>query len=204
MSLSFVLPRVIKKKKPDRDGKTHMSSYLSGVFPGRLEFARHRQLFIAATFKTLLELVHTTTGIYILLLAGEERMALGANVHAQFTVSITLGRASSNRFTTGAADSYFFIFGMDSCFHCFHLIPQIFTANSIPQSGRKCNSFRENFPVRCRFFSIFSRLSYHTLDSISFLSLPMIFFSSREMYDCDIPSTSATSFCVISRLPERP
>ena len=33
-----------------------MSSYLPGVFPGRLEFACHRQLFIAATFKTLLEL----------------------------------------------------------------------------------------------------------------------------------------------------
>ena len=97
MSLSFVLSRVINKKKPDRDRKTHLSSYLPGVFPGRLEFARHRQLFIAATFKTLLELVHTTTGIYILLLAGEERMALGANVHAQFTVSITLSRASSNR-----------------------------------------------------------------------------------------------------------
>ena len=152
MSLSFVLSRMINKKKPDRDRKTHLSSYLPGVFPGRLEFARHRQLFIAATFKTLLELVHTTTGIYILLLAGEERMALGANVHAQFTVSITLSRASSNRFTTGAADSYFFIFGMDSCFHCFHLIPQIFTTNSIPQSDGKCNSFLKFFHSGQRIF----------------------------------------------------
>ena len=40
--------------------------------------------------------------------------------------------------------------------------------------------------------------------SICSLSLSIIFFSSREMYDWEMPSRSATSFCVSSRPPRRP
>ena len=45
---------------------------------------------------------------------------------------------------------------------------------------------------------------YYTIVSISVRSLPIILFSSLEIYDCDMPSLSATSFCVISSFPERP
>ena len=39
---------------------------------------------------------------------------------------------------------------------------------------------------------------------ISCLSFAIIRFSRREMYDCEIPSISATSFCVFSLPFERP
>ncbi len=44
----------------------------------------------------------------------------------------------------------------------------------------------------------------HIFPAISCRRRTIIFFSSRDMYDCEIPSRSATSFCVISCCPESP
>ena len=73
----------------------------------------------SALFETLLELVNASAGINELLLAGEERMALGADVHAQFTVGVPLRRTGGHGFATRATNRYLFILRMDSLFHCF-------------------------------------------------------------------------------------
>lgn len=39
---------------------------------------------------------------------------------------------------------------------------------------------------------------YYSYLTISLFNLCMIFFSNLDMYDCEIPSRSATSFCVFS------
>ena len=54
-----------------------------------------------------------------------------------------------------------------------------------------------------RYFIFASRLVYINL-IISFFSFEIIRFSRREIYDCDIPIISATSFCVYSRKPPKP
>ena len=68
---------------------------------------------------TLVELVNTSAGIYQLLLAGKERMALGANINTQLAVSVSLYRACSEGLTASAANLYFLVIGMDSSFHDF-------------------------------------------------------------------------------------
>ena len=73
----------------------------------------------SALLETLLELVNASAGINELLLAGEERMALGANVHAQFSVGVALRRAGGHSLATRATNRYLFILRMDSLFHCF-------------------------------------------------------------------------------------
>ncbi len=63
--------------------------------------------------KTLLELIHTSAGIYELLLACIERMAFGADFH----VHIALDGMRLNGRTAGTSDSSGFVFGMNSLFH---------------------------------------------------------------------------------------
>ena len=64
---------------------------------------------------TLLETVNTSAVIYQLLLAGEERMALGADFNLQFG----LDRPRLKRLTAYATDDGLAIFGMDLFFHAF-------------------------------------------------------------------------------------
>ena len=63
----------------------------------------------------LLELVHAAAGIHQLLLAGVERVALGADFNAQ----LLLGGAGCERFTAYAANDRLAILGMDAFLHCF-------------------------------------------------------------------------------------
>ena len=66
----------------------------------------------------LLESVNTAAGINKLLLAGEERMAVGANIYAH----IALGGASFVGSAAGTSDYTRLIVGMDSLLHnTFHL-----------------------------------------------------------------------------------
>ena len=65
--------------------------------------------------ETLLETVNTSTGINQLLLAGKERMALGADFNLQFG----LDRPRLKRLTAYATDDGLAIFGMDLFFHAF-------------------------------------------------------------------------------------
>ena len=69
----------------------------------------------------LVETVNTSTGVNKLLLAGVERVTLGAN----FNLDVLLGRTSLNNCTTRASDSRLFVLGMDTFLHGFHLSHQI-------------------------------------------------------------------------------
>ena len=65
----------------------------------------------------LLEAIHASARVHQLLLASEERMALGANFNSQFR----LGGAGLKRFTADAANRRLLILRMDALFHLFHL-----------------------------------------------------------------------------------
>ena len=65
----------------------------------------------------LLETIDASAAVYELLLAGEERMALGANVNAQFL----LHRTGLEGFTAYAANNRLTIVRMDLLFHLSHL-----------------------------------------------------------------------------------
>ena len=69
----------------------------------------------------LVETVNTSTGVNKLLLAGVERVTLGAN----FNLDVLFGRTSLNNCTTRASDSSLFVLGMDTFLHEFHLSHQI-------------------------------------------------------------------------------
>ncbi len=70
---------------------------------------------------TLLEAIDTSAGIYQLLLAGKERMALRAN----FNTKIFLGRACDEGVATNASHSRLLILWMNSFFHLSHLFRRI-------------------------------------------------------------------------------
>jgi hypothetical protein len=61
----------------------------------------------------LLELINSAAGIQELLLAGEERMAAGANFDAQ----LFLGRASFKGVAAGAGHLSYIVLGLNCCLH---------------------------------------------------------------------------------------
>ena len=68
--------------------------------------------------EALLETVNTAARVNELLLAGVERMALGADIH----LHLFLGRAGLKSFTAYAANHALTILGMNIFLHClFHL-----------------------------------------------------------------------------------
>ena len=67
--------------------------------------------------ESLVETVNTSTGVNQLLLAGIERVALGAD----FNTNVTLGGTSSKSVTTCTADRGLFVLGMDTFLHVVHL-----------------------------------------------------------------------------------
>jgi hypothetical protein len=71
-------------------------------------------VFLALQTETLVELGNASAGIDKLLLAGEERVTLRADFHA----NILLRRTCLNHITAGAFDSSLLIIGMDSFLHC--------------------------------------------------------------------------------------
>jgi len=117
-------PRPVQTREQKKSGRTkkHCFAVLSDGSARRMYIG-----LLGTHFETLLELVYTTASVNKLLLTGEERMALGADVHAKLTVCITLRGASGYSFTASATNGYFFILRMDSVFHCFHLYIQILT-----------------------------------------------------------------------------
>src|SRR5579885_1994912 len=70
----------------------------------------------------LLEAIDATGGVDELLLAGEERMALRADLDAE----LLLGRARRPGFTASAVDLNLLILRMDFCFHDGVTTPSIF------------------------------------------------------------------------------
>ena len=67
--------------------------------------------------ESLVETVNTSTGVNQLLLAGIERVALGAD----FNLDVLLGGTSGKLVATSATDSGLFVSGMDAFFHVVHL-----------------------------------------------------------------------------------
>ena len=65
---------------------------------------------------SLLELIHTSAGVYKLLLAGEEGMALGADFNLHLAA---LGGLGLYRFAACASDDAGLVIRMDSVFHFF-------------------------------------------------------------------------------------
>ena len=75
------------------------------------------RLCILLNTKSLVETVNTSTGGNQLLLAGIERVALGAD----FNSDVLLGRTGGKGITAGAANSSLFVLGMDAFSHVVHL-----------------------------------------------------------------------------------
>ena len=67
--------------------------------------------------KTLVEAIDTTTGVNQLLLAGIERVALGADLDTD----LLLGGASGKDVTAVATDRGLIVLGMDTFLHFVHL-----------------------------------------------------------------------------------
>ena len=67
--------------------------------------------------KTLVETVNTSTGVNQLLLAGIERVALGADLNTD----VLLGGTGGKNVTTSTTDGGLFVVRMDAFFHLVHL-----------------------------------------------------------------------------------
>ena len=67
--------------------------------------------------KSLVEPINASTGVNQLLLAGIERVALGAD----FNTDVLLGGASRKDVATSTADGSLFVVGMDAFSHFVHL-----------------------------------------------------------------------------------
>ncbi len=103
-------------------------------------------LILLVQIETLLKAINTSAGIYQLLLTGEERVTLRANVN----YDILLGRASLDDIAASATNGRLLIVGMDSLLHVVS-----------PLSGYALQSYLYNTMLFCQlqvlfcFFSIY-------------------------------------------------
>ena len=67
--------------------------------------------------EALVEAINTSTSVNQLLLAGIERVALGAD----FNTNVLLGRTGGKDIAASTADSGLFVIGMDTFLHFVHL-----------------------------------------------------------------------------------
>ena len=67
--------------------------------------------------ESLVEPINTSTGVNQLLLAGIDRVALGAD----FNADVLLGGAGRKDVATGTANRRLFVLGMDTFLHVVHL-----------------------------------------------------------------------------------
>ena len=81
---------------------------------GKLLPACNIDKYLLVETETLLETVNTSAGINELLLAGEERMALGAD----FNSDILLSGTGLDHVAAGTGDRGLLIVGMDTLSHC--------------------------------------------------------------------------------------
>ena len=75
------------------------------------------ELYSLLQTELLVETVNTSTSINQLLLAGIERVALGADLNT----NVLLGRTSGKDIAARAADGGLFVLGMDTFLHFVHL-----------------------------------------------------------------------------------
>ena len=75
------------------------------------------RIFVLLQVESLIEPINTSTGVNQLLLAGIERVALGAD----FNADLLLGGTGRKDVATGAANGSLFVLGMDTFLHVVHL-----------------------------------------------------------------------------------
>jgi hypothetical protein len=136
---------VFHKKRPPIERKTGKLTrslpFLHRTDPCRL---------LLESSDSLLELIHTSAGVNKLLLAGEERMALGANFNLDLAALGGLGLYS---FAACASDDAGLVIRMDSVFHWFvplFLILMFF--DIIPPLGRHTDILYHNILQIARAF----------------------------------------------------
>ena len=103
--LSFIIPQNL------RCGQIFCKKYKKSA----LRYAVRTSVLLQA--KTLVETINTSTGVNQLLLAGIERVALGADLNTDVLLSGT----GSKSVTTGTADGGLFVLRMDAFSHFVHL-----------------------------------------------------------------------------------
>jgi hypothetical protein len=77
------------------------------------------EILLLESSNSLLELVNASACVNELLLTGEERMALGADINSHLAA---VGGLGYNSLTACTSDGASLILRMDSLFHCFYLI----------------------------------------------------------------------------------
>ena len=91
------------------------------IFPQKGKKSSYRKsstnFYLLLQAETLVEAIDTSTGVNQLLLAGIERVALGADLNT----NVLLGRTSGKSVATGAANRGLFVLGMDTFLHFVHL-----------------------------------------------------------------------------------
>ena len=109
-----------------------------------IKFKRERPLplpfefiLLTAQPKTLVEAVNTAARVNELLLAGEVRMALRANFHAD----VLLGGTRVNHIAASTGDGGFLILRMNGFFHSCHLFRSNRTVSIIAYRLQKANVF---------------------------------------------------------------
>ena len=75
------------------------------------------RILVLLQAETLVETIDTSTGVNQLLLAGIERVALGAD----FNTDVLLGGAGRKDVATSTTNRGLFVFGMDTFLHVIHL-----------------------------------------------------------------------------------
>ena len=75
------------------------------------------QAYVLLQAESLVETINTSTGVNQLLLAGIERVALGAD----FNADVLLSGAGRKDVATGTTDRCLFVIGMDTVLHVVHL-----------------------------------------------------------------------------------
>ena len=104
--------------------------------------------------KTLVETINTSTGVNQLLLAGIERVALGAD----FDSDVLLGGTSSKDIAASAADGSLIVLGMETFLHCCSPLSSHVKGHRNPNNLLLPAYHSIPFKEMQAFFSLFSRI----------------------------------------------
>ena len=89
------------------------------------------RFFVLLQTKSLVETINTSTGVDQLLLAGVERVALGADLNTD----LLLGGTGCKHVATCATDGGLFVVGMDAFSHVVHLFLISLKGHNTPQQS---------------------------------------------------------------------
>ena len=115
---------------------------------------RHRSAGFACLLqaKTLVETINTSTGVNQLLLAGIERVALGAD----FDSDVLLGRTSGKDIAASAADGSLIVLGMETFLHCCSPLSYQVKGHNALSNFNRLSIIAHSFPECKHYFQFFS------------------------------------------------